>query len=231
MNSGENHVFNFVAPALALTATVLGLAAQAGTSAGTDVRHARAPQAEVAVEGQQTASADLNGDGRLDRVVLQPVAGNESRQLLITRIGGKRLTATVPMNNHGGVQPMRVVDVNADGRDEVVVTQSVGANTDSFGVWGLHGGALSPVRLVDGTQLILWQGGGASAMLRYGCTADHDGRQLVQASGMGIGDYTVFEGERIVYTVDGGVATEVSREPVRGPRDTPGFQADPAACA
>jgi hypothetical protein len=225
MNSGENHVFNFVAPALALTAAVMGIAAQAGTVAPQAVR------GEVAVEGQQTASADLNGDGRLDRVTLRPVDGNPNVQELVARVGGKRLTATVPMNNYGGVQPMRVVDVNADGRDEVVVTQSVGANTDSFGVWGLHGNALSRVRLADGTQLILWQGGGASAVLRYGCTADHDGRQLVQARGMGIGDYTVYEGEYVVYTVDGAVATEVARVPVSGPRDAPGFQADPAACA
>jgi hypothetical protein len=226
MNSGENHVFNFVAPALALTATVMGLAAQAGTVAPQAVR------AEVDIVGQQTASADLNGDGRLDRVVLRPVDGNQDVQELVARVGGKRLTATVPMANYVmGVQPMRVVDVNADGRDEVVVTQSVGANTDSFGVWGLHGGALSPVRLADGSQLILWQGGGLSAVLRYGCTDDHDGRQLVQARGMGVGDYTVYEGEYVVYTVDAAVATEVARVPVSGPRDAPGFQADPAACA
>ena len=220
-------MFNFVAPALALTATVFGIAAQTGT----DVQHARAaaPQAEVAVEGQQTASADLNGDGRLDRVVLRPVAGNPNVQELVARVGGKRLTATVPMNNYSGVQPMRVADVNADGREEVVVAQSVGANTDSFGVWGLHGSALSPVRTADGAQLVLWEGGGASAVLRYGCTDDHDGRQLIQTSGEAFGDWTAFDGERIVYTVDSGVATEVSRVPVRGPRDA--FEVDSAACA
>lgn len=218
-------MFNFVAPALALTATVMGLAAQAGTVAPQAVR------GEVAVEGQQTASADLNGDGRMERVALRPVDGNPNVQELVARIGGKRLTATVPMNNYSGIQPMRVVDVDTDGRDEVVVAQSVGANTDSFGVWGLRGGALSPVRLADGAQLILWQGGGASAVLRYGCTDDHDGRELIQVRGVAVGDWTVFEGESIVYTVDGGVAAEVARVPVRGPRDAPGFQADPAACA
>ena len=218
-------MFNFVAPALALTATVMGLAAQAGTVAPQAVR------AEIAVEGQQTASADLNGDGRLDRVTLRPVDGNPEQQLLTARIGGKRLTATVPMDNYGGVRPMRVVDVDADGRDEVIVTEIVGANTDHFVVWGLHGNALTSVKLADGTPLRLMEGGGASAVVRYGCTADHDGRQLIQVRGVAVGDWTVFEGEYIVYTVDGAVATEVARVPVSGPRDAPGFQADPAACA
>ncbi len=217
-------MFNFVASALALSSAVFGLAGQAGTVAP------QAARAEVDIVGQQTASADLNGDGRLDRVVLRPVDGNPNVQELVAKVGGKRLTATVPMNNYSGLQPMRVVDVDADGRDEVVVAQSVGANTDSFGVWGLHGGALSPIRLAGGAQLILWEGGGISAVLGYGCT-DHDGRQLVQVRAVGIGDYTVYEGESIVYTVDGGVATEVARVPVSGPRDAPGFQVDPAACA
>ncbi len=218
-------MFNFVASALALSSAVFGLAGQAGTVAP------QAARAEVDIVGQQTASADLNGDGRVDRVVLRPVDGNPNVQELVAKVGGKRLTATVPMNNYGGVEPMRVVDVNADGRDEVVVTQSVGANTDSFGVWGLHGGALSPVKLANGTQLILWQGGGISALSRYGCTDGHDGRQLVQVTAVGVGDYTVYDGESIVYTVGGGVATEVARVPVSGPREAPGFQVDPAACA
>ncbi|GAB1515742.1 hypothetical protein [Actinophytocola sp. KF-1] len=215
-------MFNFVASALALSATVFGLAGQV---------HSGERQAVTADADVQTVYADLNGDGRMDRVTLRTVDGNMDEQVLTARVGGKRLTATVSSSLIAGTQPMRVVDVDADGRDEVVVTEMVGANTDHYGVWGLHGTALTPVKLADGTPLRLMEGGGLAAIVRYGCVDDHDGRQLIQVSGQAVDlDYTRYEGEYVAYVVDGGVATEVARVPVSGPRDTPGFQADPALC-
>ena len=222
-------MFNFVASAFALSAAVFGLvpanpgAAHANLGDRQQVAHA---DADV-----ETAYADLNGDGRMDRVTLRTVDGSLDEQVLTARVGGKRLTATVPSALIAGAQPMQVVDVDADGRDEVVVAEMVGANTNHFGVWGLHGTALAPVKLANGTPLRLMEGGGLAAIVRYGCTDDHDGRRLIQATGQAVDvNYTVYEGEYVVYAVDGGVADEVARVPVSGPRDTPGFHADPALC-
>jgi hypothetical protein len=224
-------VFNFVASALALSSAVFGLASANSGAAPADLAD-RQPVVHADLGGDaQIAYADLDGDGRSDRVTLRTVDGSLDEQVLTARVGGKRLTATVPSRLIAGAQPMQVVDVDADGRDEVIVTEVVGANTNHYGVWGLYGNALAPVKLADGTQLRLMEGGGASAIVRYGCTDDHDGRQLIQTSGQAVNnDWTLFEGEYVVYVVDGGVANEVARVPVSGPRDTPGFQADPTLC-
>ncbi|HWO58537.1 MAG TPA: hypothetical protein VNO31_00655 [Umezawaea sp.] len=186
--------------------------------------------APASAADQVTVQADLNGDGRLDRVVAETIAGNPNEQFLVATIRGIRLTAHAPLNSYTGVQPLRVVDLNDDGSDEVVVTESVGANTVKFSVWGLYGG-LRPVTLPDGSTLALWEGGGISALSGYGCEADGDARRLVTVRGLLDWDNGVYSGERVTYAVADGVATETSRTPVVGPRTEPGFQVDPLACA
>jgi hypothetical protein len=186
-----------------------------------------------AAADDMTVRADLNGDGQLDSVTIRPVAGNPNLQRLVAVVGGTTLRATVPLDAYQvGVQPLRVVDLDDDGWDEVVVTETVGANTLSFTVWGLFGG-LRPVVGPDlVTPLRLWEGGGISATSLYGCEADGGGRQLVLTGGYAIDvDFEVFQGERVTYTVHNGVAAETSRIEVTSTRDDPAFQADPAACA
>lgn len=80
------------------------------------------------------------GDGRLDRVSVKPIAGNSYEQSLVATVGRVAYATRVPVDPSFGVQPLRVTDVNDDGRQEVVVTESVGANIFSFTVWGLFGG-------------------------------------------------------------------------------------------
>ncbi|MGB3440737.1 MAG: hypothetical protein WBA97_18475 [Actinophytocola sp.] len=179
----------------------------------------------------RTVYADLNGDGLRDYVTVRTVPGKPDEQLLSARVGARQLTATVPLASPSGVLPMRITDLDTNGRDEVVVTESLGANTLSFGVWGLYDGDLAPVTLVDGTPLRLWEGGGISAISRYGCGIDHDGRSLTQTGGVAVDvGFTIYEGERVTYVVDGSLATETWRSPVRGPRDDPAFQVNPADC-
>ncbi|MCG8919725.1 VCBS repeat-containing protein [Actinokineospora sp. PR83] len=204
----------FVMPVLAALAGVTALAQPA--SAGT---------------AREAAQADLNGDGRADRVVVEAVAGAPEVQSLVATVNGVRLTARPPMDNYGGVQPLRVVDLDGDGRDEVLVVQSVGANTTSSGVWGLYGG-LRPMLTADRAPLLLWEGGGISAISRYGCEQTATGRQLVTV-GAQLTDWDngVYEGERVTYAVTGRVATETSRTPVTGGSQDPLLQADPQTCA
>ncbi|WNV85703.1 hypothetical protein [Umezawaea sp. Da 62-37] len=187
--------------------------------------------APASAADQVTAQADLDGNGVLDTVTAETIAGNGNEQLLTATIQGLRLTALAPLDSHVGIQPLRVVDLNDDGTDEVVVTQSVGANTVGFGVWGFSGG-LRPVTGTTGSALKLWEGGGISALNGYGCENSGDGRVLVavdaRLTNQPKGIYT---GKRVTYTVENGVATETARTSVAGPWDAPGFQADPDACA
>jgi hypothetical protein len=201
------------APLLALSIAALAFTAPATASAD-----------------DNTVQADLNGDGQLDTVHVEPVADNGEEQRLVATINGIELDATMPMDPFAGVQPLRVVDTNGDGWNEVVVTQFVGANTLDLTVWGLFGG-LNPVLGPDLTPLHLWEGGGLSAIGRYACEPTDTGRQLVTVSASA--DDVTFEhyqGERITYTVHNGVATEASRTEVDGAQDDPIFEADPQTC-
>jgi hypothetical protein len=204
-----------IAPVLALLTATLAFAAPANAAADT------------------TVQADLNGDGQLDRVAVSPVPGNPSEQNLTVKIGRLAMKTRVPLSAEGGVQPLRVVDVNNDGRDEILVTQSVGANTDTFSVWGMFDSLRAVVR-DDGTRLHLWEGGAVSSVSRYGCEVAGDGnRQLVSVWGASKdvnSDY--LKGERVTFTVlANGVATIRSRAWVEGFRDSAAFMTDPQACA
>jgi hypothetical protein len=180
-----------------------------------------------------SVQADLNGDGQLDTVAIQPIAGDPDNQRLVATVGGATLTATMPLNVwQSRVQPLRVVDLDGDGWDEIVVTETVGANTLSFTVWGLFGG-LNPVVGPDlTTPLRLWEGGGLAAVSRYRCEPAGSGRELVTVLAEPANpDWSIYEGERVTYAVHNGVATETSRTSVTGPRDDPEFQYNAETCA
>ncbi|PRY39867.1 hypothetical protein [Umezawaea tangerina] len=180
---------------------------------------------------QESVQADLDGDGVLETVTTEQVAGDSTKQLLSTTIRGLRLTALVPLDSHVGPLPLRVVDLGGDGTDEVVVAESVGANTVGFGVWGLFGG-LRPVTASDGSALRVWEGGGISALNGYGCEDSGGGRSLVTVDArLTNRPQGIYTGKRVTYSVVDGVATETSRAAVAGAWDAPGFQVDPAACA
>jgi hypothetical protein len=185
----------------------------------------------VYVPGQVSVLADLDGDGTLEKVVSQPIAGNPDEQLLITMVRSVRLSAKAPLASYLGRLELDVADVNGDGRDEVLVTESIGANTNSMSVWGLYGG-LRPVITADGSVLKLWEGGGVSAHDRFTCEPVGDRRRLVTISAE-LTDWQVgtFTGERVSYTVRDGLATESGRVQVVGPRSSAGFQGDRTACA
>jgi hypothetical protein len=187
----------------------------------------------TAVTVDVTARADLNGDGRTDRVAVREVVGAPDTQELVAVVGGHRFTARVPFHSTVGMSPLRVVDLDDDVRDEVVVTESIGANTDLFTVWGLSGGVLRAVTTPDGNRLVLAEGGGISALSRYGCEVVDGRRHLVTVQGelVWTSDPLVHDGERVTYAVRDGVATATSTTPVLAERDAPAYQVDPKSCA
>lgn len=208
-------------PLLASVATALALTAPADAASDPTVGRAKPIDTRV----------DLDGDHRPDKVVLEVVPDNPDEQQLVATVSGIRLTARIPLHSYPGIRPLRVVDIDADGRDEIIVTESVGANTLGFTAWGLFGG-LRPVTSPDGTPLPLWEGGGASAIARYGCEPADGGQRLVTVQA-GVIDWEnfVYQGERVTYAVHDGVAVEATRTPAVGPRDAVPFLADPQTCA
>jgi hypothetical protein len=187
--------------------------------------------AAAATTTEQAVQADLNGDGRLDRVVAKPVAGSQNEQLLVATVNGVSYVAREPMDPDWGVQPLRVVDVNADGRYEILLPETVGMRTDSFSVWGLNNG-WRPVVFSDQTRLLLWEGGEfGDTISGYGC--EFVGRRQVVTVFAELTDPTTgrYDGERSTYNVQNGIAEQTSRLPVRGTRDYVASTADPQACA
>lgn len=182
----------------------------------------------------QSVQADLNGDGVLDQVTARQAPDNEHEQVLTALVGNVGHVARVPLNVSpaGGAQPLRAVDVNADGRDEVVVTESLGANTYGFSVWGMAGG-WQPLYLNQaggGGKLRLWEGGGHSAVSGYGCEYVGGERQLFTVAAELVDPVTeTYAGTRINHTVLYGTAVEVSRQAVVGSR--PALKPNPLSCA
>ncbi|QQQ74621.1 VCBS repeat-containing protein [Saccharothrix sp. 6-C] len=205
------------APALALVAAVPALW---GTGA-------------AAGAGDVVRGPDLNGDGRVDRVVVGAVAGDPEQQELVAVVRGVRFTARMPLHSFFGLRPLRFADVDGDGRDEVVVTESVGANTELFTVWGLGEAGLRAVTEATGRPLVLAEGGGVSAISGYGCEGVGDERRLVVVRGEVVwsSDPMVYAGERVAHTVRDGVATATATTPVLAGRDAPAYRVDLGSCA
>jgi hypothetical protein len=176
-----------------------------------------------------TAYADLNGDGTPDQVSVSVAADNPNEQSVIAKIGRRAYVARAPLASEVGVRPLRVVDVNGDGREEVLVTESVGANTEMFTIWSLDSG-WRPVRLADGSPLRLWEGGGISAISRYGCTT-YGPRELNTVSAELVNwEHGVYVGAVVGYAVSNGIATEMGTMELVGNRDLFVSQADPSTC-
>lgn len=174
--------------------------------------------------------ADLDGDGALDPVTLHQVTPES--MLLRVGLAEEPEEVTVP-GNARDLAP-RVVDLDSDGRDELLVPESVGANTIIFTPWGYAPGAgLRPTVDESGAPWRVAEGGGVSAISGYGCVADHDGRQAVLVDARLDDDAEDrYSGSRTVYTIEDGVATPTASTPVEAaPREDPLLQVDPATCA
>lgn len=176
--------------------------------------------------------ADLNGDGQLETVDV--TAYDDTRQLLRTVVDGTTWETLVTYDSYAGVQPPRVVDLGGDGRDELVVTESVGANTTYFSAWDLGPAGWRQLTTPDRKPLQLVEGGGIAAHAGYTCLDDHDGRELVTviAEGDLTADPITYTGKRTSYLVADGVATPVSSSDITNePREAPALQVDPDLCA
>lgn len=209
-----------------LVASTLALFAAVSAFATTPAAAATAP-AQFAVQ------ADLNGDGTLDRVVVRTTPDNPNQQSLVATVGRTNYVAHVPLPD-SGLEAPRVVDLDGNGRDEVVVKEYSGANTDELSVWGFNDGFGPFVMSVPWqAPLRLWEGGGASAINRFGCEVyDNEGRRklvTVQAERVSV-EHEIYAGERVTYFIHNGYVTVSTRTQVTGTPNHAAFQADPASC-
>lgn len=196
---------------------------------------ALAPFGVAAADSTETSTLDLDGNGTLDTATLAAV-GDGSRQVLKFTVDGRVAEATLTGDAYAGTRPMRVLDVNHDGKQELLVSESVGANTEWFGVWDLGAdGAPRGMTTQDGRPLKINEGGGVAARLGYECApAGSDGRVLITLAASNESQTTepAYDGERVAYDVRDGVATPVDEYPFAGVgQDDPVLVVTPGTCA
>ncbi|ASR35297.1 hypothetical protein BAY61_10150 [Prauserella marina] len=183
-----------------------------------------------------TVQADVDGDGSLDDVTLTEVS--PTSQTLTFALAGGPVEVTIEGDASYPLQQPRPVDVNSDGTHEIMVAEYVGANTVTFNAWYYDParGKIFPVANPDGSRLQVYEGGGAAARSGYNCfdypdTGDRDlealNARLVDSSG----EVPLFDGTRIRYHVEDGVAREVQRFEYEAiPGDDPRLDTDPRSC-
>lgn len=208
-------------------ATVVALTAAAVVSAA-GAAAATAQEWETA-----TTYADVDGDGTLNAVTVREVAPDT--QTLTFAFPGEVIDTAFAADSRTPLQRPRPVDINGDGRDEVVVASAVGANTVTFNIWKYEPGQ-GIVRLTTsaGAPFDVFEGGGAAAIGRYGCVPVPTGRHFLTVDAQLVGTeggQPVYDGERTTYSVNRNATTVETVTPIHRARaDDPRLAADPATC-
>jgi hypothetical protein len=180
----------------------------------------------ASADTMSVAYADLDGDHRIDRVTLTQNPDNPNDQILVGTVNRTSYVKHMPIAEEPGlgVLPLRVVDLDRDGRQEVVVTELVGANTAWFGVWylGKPGVGWKSVQAESGGSFELYEGGGIREISRYGCREVGGHRELVLLSAQIQDPWEdeLYAGALVSYTVRDGVARWTSGTEVSGDRGT-----------
>ncbi len=188
------------------------------------------PAAAAAVE-EITAWADVNGDGRPDRVVARRLG--EDQQLLRVTVNGRVTQAVTAAEGRLPLPPLRVADFGGDGAQDVLVTEVVGANTVHLSLWGVGPHGLRRLRTPDGAALVLYEGGGISAVSAYTCAVTGGGKELVvvEARLDGWWDPATYSGTHTSYRTANGVATPTAVVSFTSvPSASPLLRVDPALC-
>lgn len=178
-------------------------------------------------------SADLDGDGEQETVNVLSVGTQDQRILAV--VDGVEVEVAAPADTRSVIRPPRVVDIDGDGSDELVVREQVGANTEAFGIWEYANGEFRAIGTPNADVMRLYQGGGVSARSGYGCEGAGDDRTLVVLSAEADVTNTpeaTYSGSWTYYRVVDGIATPTGAEEsfANEPADTPMLQLDADTC-
>ncbi|MBN6033623.1 VCBS repeat-containing protein [Amycolatopsis sp. 195334CR] len=182
-------------------------------------------------------TADFTGDGKADTAALAGTGDPARQQLVFNVVDGGTSSIVLPADPVAGPQDLRVTDINGDGRAEVLVTFSRGANTDFSTFVELGPDGPRTLTGPDGTRFDVTEGGGIAARLGYECASNAEGgRDLITLGATridtGNGGELVYEGQRTRYAVENGALTEVDTYNFAGAgQDDPVLKTDPASCA
>ncbi|MCG8916025.1 VCBS repeat-containing protein [Actinokineospora sp. PR83] len=161
----------------------------------------------------------------------------DHEQVIWATVNGLRTSITLPADSSATFEAPRVADLNGDGRAELVVTRSVGANTTYFTTLHFDGQNLSQVVGDDNQPVTFAEGGGLATHLGYRCTAADEARTFdtiaAEADNLGApADQLTYSGTRTTHTLrDGALTTRDTVEFTGRPRTDPVLAVDPETCA
>ncbi|OXM64031.1 FG-GAP repeat domain-containing protein [Amycolatopsis vastitatis] len=141
-------------------------------------------------------TADLNGDGTPEDVVSWQAGRGD--QVVSAIVNGRRTSIHLPADGRVGILPPRVADLNGDGRAELLVATSFGADTTTFSVLHFDGRKLSRVVGADHRPFSVAEGGGTAAHLGYMCMAPGGDRLFVTV--VSSADDVALPADEITYT-------------------------------
>jgi hypothetical protein len=206
------------------TVTLTGLAAALGLAGA-------APA--LADEPIYTA-ADLNGDGTRDTVTSWQKGHSE--QVVSATVNGRHTSIHLPVDSQFGVVAPRVADLNGDGRAELLVATSVGANTTFYSVLHFDGRNLSRVVDADDKPFEVAEGGGIAAHLGYMCMAPGGDRLFVTVTSSADDvsrpdDEITYTGARTIYMLRDGALSVLEQDAFTSrPTSDPVTMVDAASC-
>lgn len=141
----------------------VGVALAATVAGGAGAAHAEGEDAQdVTPMGPPPIAADVDGDGATDPILL------DGGTLRVDASSAGPLTLAVASDEHSA-GPRGAHDIDGDGRAEVFVSLTVGANTETLVAVRYDGTGLSTINY--GTEpLALYRGGGALQGSDFHCT-------------------------------------------------------------
>ncbi|MEV6873191.1 VCBS repeat-containing protein [Amycolatopsis sp. NPDC051128] len=178
-----------------------------------------APALAASPDAPIHTAADLNGDGTRDDVVSwRAIRGD---QVVSATVNGQRTSIHLPADARFGVLPPRVADLNGDGRAELLVATSFGADASTYSVLHFDGRKLSQVVGADHRPFSVAEGGGAAAHLGYMCMAPGGDRLFVTVVSSADdvtrpADEITYTGTRTTYTLRDGVLSVLEEDAFAG---------------
>lgn len=208
--------------------TALALAV-ATTGAGALVPASATPQ-----EGGRLQT-DVDGDGKPNAVAVREIAPTEHE--LSVRVGGSAVRTTLPTQGSVPLQRPRAVEIDGDGKAELLVARGTDARTSTFNVWKYDPArGLVLMKGPDGTPFDVTEGSGLSELHGYSCAPNPPRPQELVTVHAQLtsrpGETTAYTGARINYLVDGDTLRPVFQKDITNdPRIHSLLITNPSSCA
>lgn len=174
--------------------------------------------ASAAPRQDPSVQADVDGDGHPNTVTVREDSPGK-QMLTVDDVDGTDVQAAFPVQDATPLQQPRAVDIDGDGKAEVMVAHAVGANTVRFNIWKYDPDrGLVPMKTKQGEPFDFSEGSGVTALSGYSCVPNPPrAREFVTIDAELVsppGRPAAYSGVRIDYAIDGDTLTPIFRKAI-----------------